>query len=106
MTSGGELLRTVNLPFAVDPRWRYSHFHPDGRHAILIGRIPGESVSKLFLLPLNGQAPRVLAQLTGRVDNVWLSPDGTTLLYDMESAPTTTIYELDASPILKTIDKR
>ena len=101
----GSSRRTVSVPFAVSA-FPWSQFHPDGRHVILIGRMPGETVTKIFLVPLNGDAPRVLTQFTGRVYNMRMSPDGTTLVYDVEGAPTTTIHELDVSPILKAIERR
>ena len=107
MTNEGDSLRTMNLPFEVDRRFPYSAFLPDGQHVILVGKPPGEGTSKIFLVPLNGETPRVLTQVQGRLTGMFdISPDGKTLVYTVEGTPTSTIYELDVTPILQSIGKR
>lgn len=111
VTIGGVSSRALNLPFEVVGGHTNPDLHPpflpDGRHVILFGKIPGESMSKIFLVPLDGTAPRVLATLPGTVykSRFALSPDGSTLVYTLQGAPTATIYELDVSPILRSIGK-
>jgi hypothetical protein len=105
MTSGGESVRTLNLPFEGTCCW-HAPFHPDGRHLILGGRIPGESESKIFLVPLNGDAPRVLSQSPRLISTIYISPDGKSLVFTSEGAPTSTIYELDMTALLQSVAKR
>ena len=104
MDSGGDSLRTLSLPFEVTCCWN-APFHPDGRHLILGGTTPGESISKLFLVPLNGDAPRVLSQFSPLNGAAYVSPDGRSLVFTSEGTPTSTIYELDVTPILQSIGK-
>ena len=104
MDSGGDSLRTLSLPFEVTCCWN-APFHPDGRHLILGGTTPGESISKLFLVPLNGDAPRVLSQFSRLNGTAYVSPDGRSLVFTSEGTPTSTIYELDVTPILQSIGK-
>lgn len=103
--------RVLNLPFKVvggywtpplDPP-----FDADGRHIILFGKTPGESTSEIFLVPLDGTPPRVLATLPGTVykSRLALSPDGSSLVYTLQGSPISTIYDLDVSPILRSIGK-
>jgi Tol biopolymer transport system component len=105
MTSVGESVRTLNLPFEGTCCW-HAPFHPDGRHLILGGRIPGESESKIFLVPLNGDAPRVLSQSPRLISTIYISPDGKSLVFTSEGAPTSTIYELDMTALLQSVVKR
>jgi Tol biopolymer transport system component len=106
MTSSGDSLRTLNLPFEVDPQAFFDSFHQDAQHIILVGKTPGDSASKIFLVSLNGDAPRALAQLSGRLMGRFdVSPDGSALVYSVEGKPTSTIYELDVSPIVRAAGK-
>ena len=106
MTSSGDSVRTLNLPFEVDRRPNYDSFRADAGHIILVPNVPGESVSKIFLVPLNGGTPRVLTQFSGRLSARFVvSPDGKSLVYSLEGAPTSKIYELDMTPILQSIGK-
>ena len=104
ITTGGDSSRMVKLPFELDGCGLASPmFHPDGRHVVLVGKLPGDSTSKMFLVSFDGTAPRVLAILPAAISSIGLSfsPDGNTLAYTVEGAPSTVIYELDVSPILK-----
>lgn len=107
MTHGGDSLRTLSLPFEVDPRNFTPPFHPDGQHVMLVGKAPGESAFKIFLVPLNGDIPRALATFPGTPYNgrLDLSPDGSTLAFTSVGPPISTIYELDMSPILQALGK-
>jgi Tol biopolymer transport system component len=107
MTSRGDSLRTLHVPIEIDrDAFHDSFFHPDGQHVVLVGKTPGDSVSKIFLVPLAGGAPRVLAPYTGQmIGRFDLSPDGKSLAYTLQGAPTSTIFELDVSPILQSIRK-
>ena len=103
ITTSGDSARTVTLPF--DIAWPTAPFRFDGQHVILVGRTPGDSASQIFLVPLNGSAPRALATLPATAASVRLapSPNGSTLVYSFEGAPTSTIYELDLRPLLRTL---
>lgn len=105
LTIGGDSSRTVSLPFGA--QFETPLFFPDGRHVILVGNAPGDSVSKIFLVPLDGTPPRLLAAVPampyeGRLE---LSPDGRTLVFTTEGPPTSTLYELDLSPILPSVGR-
>lgn len=104
MPTGGDSLRTVRLPFVLDRLFKNPIVHADGREVILVGRRPAETASKIFSMPLDGSVPRVLATLPEPLTGATLalSPDDSTLAYSVEGAPSSTIYELDASPLLKT----
>jgi len=105
----GDSIRTLQLPFAVDNATFRPPFSPDGRHLVLFGKRPGEDVSKVYSVPLDGSAPRVLATLpttntiAGRLD---LSPDGMSVVFTSLGLPTGKIYELDLTPILQVIGKQ
>ena len=97
ISTKGQGSRIIPLPFTGMRGFEGVVFHPDGRHVLLVGKSPGDSTPKIFLVPLDGSTVRTLATLradalSGRVD---VSPDGKTVLYVAESVPTTTIYELD-----------
>jgi Tol biopolymer transport system component len=97
--------RIIPLPFTGMRRFENVVFHPDGQHVILVGQSRGDSIPKVFLVPLDGSAVRALATLradalSGRVD---ISPDGKAVIYTAESSPTTTIYEVDIASLRKVV---
>jgi Tol biopolymer transport system component len=102
VTTGGDSSRTLSLPFEV--ALENPPFDLDGRHVILVGKVPGEDVFKIFLVPLNGDTPRTLATIPGtprgRLD---LSPDGGTLAFTTVGPPTSTIFQLDFGPMLAAV---
>lgn len=103
ITTGGDSSHTLRLPFEATHSGA-PLFHADGRHAILRGRTQGDPSDKIFLVPLDGTTPSVLATLHSRRYRTiqQLSPDGRTLLFASQGVPTSTIYEVDLSPILGT----
>ncbi len=110
MTSGGDSLRTLRLPFHPTCCWQAT-FTPDG--VIIGGETPGEKASKFFLVPLNGAAPRVLSEFPGRTAEfsgltgiASLSPTGKALLFTTRAVPTSTFYELDLTTLLQSVGKR
>jgi hypothetical protein len=71
--------------------------------------MPGDTVSKVFSVPLDGSALRALATLptkstvAGRLD---LSPDGTAVVFTSVGPWTSKLYEIDVTPILQAIGKQ
>ena len=106
MSTGGDSLRTLSLPIEISST-KHVPFQPDDQHVILFGRTPGDQAFKVFLVPLAGGVPRVLATLPGRPydGRLDLSPDGKSLVFTTEGAPTSTIYELDLTPIIPAVRK-
>ncbi len=102
----GDSVRTLKVPFEVGPSTFRPPFTPDGKQLILFGKLPGESVSKIFSVPVDGSAPRVLATLpttstvAGRLD---LSPDGSAVVITSVGPWSSKIYEIDVTPILQAI---
>jgi hypothetical protein len=106
LTLGADSSRALRLPFGA--QFETPQFHPDGRHVVLVGNTPGDSVSRVFLVPLDGTAPRLLGTVPalpydGRLE---LSPGGRLLVFTTEDAPSTTLYELDLTPILQSIRRQ
>jgi Tol biopolymer transport system component len=105
ISTKGQGSRIIPLPFTGMRGFEGVVFHPDGRHVVLVGKSPGDSIPKVFLVPLDGSAVRTLAALradalSGRVE---VSPDGKTVIYVAESVPTTTIYELDLPSLRRVV---
>jgi Tol biopolymer transport system component len=102
----GDSVRLLPIPFEISPTTFRPPFTPDGRNLILFGKAPGENVSKIYSVPLDGSAPKALATLpatstiAGRLD---LSPDGSAVVVTSVGPWTSMIYEIDVSPILKAI---
>jgi hypothetical protein len=109
VSTRGDSLRTLPIPFDVDPASFKIPFTPDGKHLILYGKLPGENVSKIFSVPLDGSAPRALATLpassrvAGRLD---LSPDGSAVVFTSVGQWTSKISEIDVTPILQAVGYR
>jgi Tol biopolymer transport system component len=109
VSAAGDSMRTLRLPFEAGPSIFRPPFTPDGRHLILFGKIPGETVSKIFSVPLDGSAPKALATLpttstvAGRLD---LSPDGSAVVFTSVGPWTSRLYEIDVTPILQAIGKQ
>ena len=105
----GDSLRVLRMPFEIGPSTFRPPFTPDGRNLILFGKAPGESVSKIYSVPLDGSAPKALATLpttstvAGRLD---LSPDGSAVVITSVGPWTSKIYEIDVTPILQSMRKQ
>ena len=109
VTTRGDSSHTLSLPFEAQYEdHHFRPFHPDGRHLVLAGKAAGDSVSRIFLVPIDGTAPRALVALPTTSSRVSFdfSPDGRSLVYTLDGAPTSTIYELDLRPILQSVVKR
>jgi Tol biopolymer transport system component len=87
--------RTVlDLPFEMNP-WRYPAEFLPGENALLVfGHPSGETDIKLYRVPLNGDAPRVFAEVgksrqEAGVTTVSASPDGRSVVYSVQPEPST-----------------
>jgi Tol biopolymer transport system component len=101
----GDTSRIIDLPFeAFRTPFPTIAFAPDHRNIVMVGRTIGEKAYKLFSVPIDGTAPRVLATLSTElpVTNMVLARDGRTAAYTVTSPPTTTMYELDLRPLVQT----
>jgi Tol biopolymer transport system component len=108
LSTVGDTTRTLRLPF--DPQRRPSIAGSDGTHLVVIGRTAGDSVDKIFLVPIDGSAPRLVGTWPGgaRVDSdrLTLSPDGTLLAYTSEGRYTSRFFDVDFGPALRAITRR
>ncbi len=104
LSTAGDSTRTLRLPFAES----YSVAFPDGKQIVSIGKVAGDSVSKLFLVPLDGSATRLIGEITPGTAGRLLapSPDGKLLAYTFDGPDTSKIFEIDLGPALQAIMKR
>jgi Tol biopolymer transport system component len=107
MTSNGDSVRRVALPFVGDPGARHRPVFVRGsEQAIFLAQATAsDPAERLFLVPFDGGAPRLLATLPTPMpwyEQFKLSPDGTTLVYTIR-APSfyATVYDLDLSNLLR-----
>lgn len=97
----GDSVRRLALPFPAEGGWPQPVFLPDGRNILMVLRTPGEMpqdiIYKIFLVPLNGDAPHALVTLPGnpRGNQFALSPDGRNLILLYNGVPSSAILELD-----------
>jgi hypothetical protein len=110
--ASGGLLRTVALPFEGEgSAGQLPVLRPGGQSTLVVtgtasSASPGRTeLSKVYAVPLDGGAPRLVATLPGRVANdyqVRLSPDGSTLALTIITGPrAATILDLDLGQILR-----
>jgi len=92
--------RTVlDLPFEMNP-WKYRAEFLPGENALLVfGHPSGETDIKLYRVPLNGDAPRVFAEVgksrqEAGVTTVSASPDGRSVVYSVQPEPSTGSFVL------------
>jgi Tol biopolymer transport system component len=103
LSTVGEPTRTLRLPFA----GHHGVDYPDGKQFINVGKATGDSVWKLFLVPLDGSPTRLIGEIPrGAGGRIASSPDGKLLAYTSEGRYTSKIHEIDLSPALKAIMKR
>lgn len=109
LSTVGDSTRTLRLPFSDS----YSAVLPDGKQIVSVGKVTGDSVYKLFLVPLDGSAPRLIGEIsrgtsfapaTGGL--LAPSPDGRLLAYTSDGPYTSKILEVDFGPALQAIMKR
>jgi Tol biopolymer transport system component len=110
LSTVGDSTRTLRLPFSSS----YSAVLPDGKQIVSVGKVTGDSVYKLFLVPLDGSATRLIgviprgtsfAAVTGSL--LAPSPNGKLLAYTSDGRPPTSkILEVDFGPALQAIMKR
>ncbi len=100
-------LRTGELrqiPHPLGPQLISLAMDPAGRYIILRGWVAGEQNGPhLVQIPLNGDPPRVLTKYPGFVGSgtnfYSLSPDGRTLIYDVETVRSAALVEIILPPI-------
>jgi len=99
----GDATRTLRLPFS----GANGVVLPDGEQLVGVSKVPGDSAFKLFLVPLDGSATRVLGEIPRGTGGLMApSPDGRLLAYMSSGVYTTKILEIDFGPALQTILKR
>jgi Tol biopolymer transport system component len=121
LSTVGDPTRTLRLPFMPASSfagWSSRSYHivvlPDGKQVVSVGKVTGESVYKLFLVPLDGSATRLIGELPNRKGVLvpfgdWPlapSPDGKLLAYTSDGPSTSKIHEIDFGPALQSIMKR
>ena len=81
---------------------------PDGKQIVSVGKAAGDSVCKLFLVPLDGSATRLIGEIPRGTAGRLLapSPDGKLLAYTFDGRYTSKIFEIDFGPALQAIMKR
>lgn len=98
--------RTLRLPFSGSR----GVVLPDGQHLVSAGAVTGDSVYRLFLVPLDGSATRPVGEIARSTSflggRLVPSPDGRLLAYTSEGSFTSKILEFDFSPALEAIMKR
>jgi Tol biopolymer transport system component len=93
---------TLRLPFD----GRHGVPHPDGKQIINVGKANGDSGWKLFLVPLDGSATRVIGEIPHGTGGLLApSPDGKLLAYTSDGKYVSTIHEIDFGPALQAIVK-
>ncbi len=103
LSTVGDSTRTVRLPFS-----GYHAFAlPDGKQFVAVGKATGDSVYKLFLVPLDGSATRLIGEIPrGMGGRLAPSPDGKLLAYTSDGRYTSKFFEVDFGPAFQAIVKR
>ncbi len=105
LSTVGDATRTLRLPASSS----YAVALPDAQQIISLGRATGDSLYKLFLVPLDGSAPRLIGEIPLGTDvpvpsgGLAPSPDGKLLAYTVDGRYTSKIFEIDLGPVLQAI---
>ncbi len=84
----------VEVPFTpVNGVIGFSPLH-DAPSFLVFGRPAGENVTKLYRVPLNGDAPQAIADVDGATYALSVSPDGRSVAYPVQAEPSTQTLEL------------
>jgi Tol biopolymer transport system component len=106
LSTAGDPTRTLRLPFSGSR----GVVLPNGQQIVSVGKATGDSVDKLFLVPLDGRATRLIGDIPPRTSFLGgllvPSPDGKLLAYTSEGSFTSKILEVDFSPAFREIMKR
>ena len=106
MSTTGEPTRVVRLPF--ESAHRGVAMLPDGQHIVLAGTTSRDRTTKIFVVPLDGTAPREFGGIRGSLSPsgglLTLSPNGRQLAFTItEGRYTSNILEVDFGPSLAAI---
>jgi hypothetical protein len=103
LSTVGDSTRTLRIPF----NGHHGVLHPDGKQIINVGKATGDSVWKLFLVPLDGSPTRVIGEIPRGTGGLLApSPDGKLLAYTSDGPIISKIREIDFAPALQAITKR
>ncbi len=99
----GDSTRTLRLPLGVT---NLALMGPD--NIVVVSGNAGDSSQSLFLVPIEGGAPRPLGEIGGRLDGGRLasSPDGKLVAFGIEGGYTSQLHEIDFAPALRAILRR
>ena len=103
----GDPTRTLRFPHASSNGVAL----PDGRQFVSVGRASGASAHTVFLVPIDGSAPRLVGEISPPNPNslgrlLAPSPDGRLLAYTADGGDTTRIFEVDLGPAIPAILNR
>ena len=103
ISTAGEPTRTLRLPFI----GHHGANYPGGKQLLNVGKAAGDTLWKIFLVPLDGSTPRLLGEIPGGAGGpLAASPDGRFVAYTSEGTYTSKIYEIDFGPALQAIMKK
>lgn len=96
--------RVIRTPFTIERSATQPAFFPDDRAVLLFGTVNADTMgTRLYIVPLTGEAPRALA-LVGKDAaraSASISPNGASVAYTVEEARTTSLLEVDLRPVLR-----
>jgi len=93
--------RVVRVPFSLVVGAQPA-FADGDKSLLAFGRRPGDTGAQLFSIPLNGDAPSVVATANDWAGaSVSVAPDGQSIAYTVPGARTTSLLLVDLRPVLK-----